>query len=48
MQGLKKSLKLFSLKLFKLEPGIRAKKATIEEHIDGSMSIKYNGAWTVY
>ena len=33
----------YNSKLYQLEPGIRAKKVTIEEHIDGSMSIKYNG-----
>ena len=38
----------YNSKLYQLEPGIRAKKVTIEEHIDGSMSIKYNGVSLKY
>ena len=38
----------YNSKLYQLEPGVRAKKATIEERIDGSMSIKYNGASLKY
>ena len=33
----------YNSKLYQLEPGIRAKKVIVEERIDGSMSIKYNG-----
>ncbi len=33
----------YNSKLYQLEPGIRAKKVTIEEHIDGGVYIKYNG-----
>ncbi len=38
----------YNSKLYQLEPGIRAKKVTIEEHIDGSVHIKYNGASLKY
>ena len=34
----------YNSKLYQLEPGVRAKKVIVEERIDGSMSIKYNGA----
>ena len=33
----------YNVKIYQLEPFIRAKKVTIEEHIDGSIHIKYNG-----
>ena len=33
----------YNSKLYQLEPGIRAKRVIVEERIDGSMSIKYNG-----
>ncbi|MHB1660704.1 MAG: ISNCY family transposase [bacterium] len=33
----------YESELYQLEPGIRAKKVTVEEHIDGSIHIKYNG-----
>ena len=33
----------YNSKLYQLEPGVRAKKVTIEERIDGSVHIKYNG-----
>ena len=35
-------------KLYQLEPGVRAKKVIVEERIDGSMSIKYNGVSLKY
>ena len=34
----------YNYKLYQLEPGIRTKRVTIEEQIDGSIHIKYNGA----
>ncbi len=38
----------YNSKLYQLEHGVRAKKATIEEYIDGAMSIKYNGVSLKY
>jgi len=38
----------YNSKLYQLEPGIRAKKATVEEHIDDSIHIKYNGVSLKY
>ena len=38
----------YNAKIYQLEPGVRAKRVTVEERIDGSMSIKYNGASLKY
>ena len=38
----------YNAKIYQLEPGVRAKKVTVEERIDGSMSIKYNGVSLKY
>ncbi len=38
----------YNAKIYQLEPGVRAKKVIVEERIDGSMSIKYNGASLKY
>lgn len=33
----------YNNKLYQLEPAVKAKKVTVEEHIDSSVHIKYNG-----
>lgn len=38
----------YNSELYQLEPGIRAKKVTVEEHIDNSIHIKYNGVSLKY
>ncbi|MHB1697465.1 MAG: ISNCY family transposase [bacterium] len=38
----------YNSKLYQLEPLIRAKKITVEEHMDNSIHIKYNGSYVKY
>ncbi len=38
----------YNSKLYQLDPGIRAKTVTVEEHIDGSIHITYNNTYIEY
>ena len=38
----------YNAKIYQLEPGVRAKRVIVEERIDGSMSIRYNGVSLKY